>query len=158
MEHLKTIMEKLDDMKLSEKVMNDGDYKILMDELKSAYDLHNVGKFVKVMEIKPKVNIYWKTKYNSGFHTHTEWAHNTDSCEEPECECGNCEGNQPLEQTELSVSLTDTIYLLKIVYNEDYPPIDIKENTITNERYEKLKENKVDKWGAKMFVFIGDVE
>ena len=30
MEHLKTIMEKLDDMKLSDKVMNDGDYKILM--------------------------------------------------------------------------------------------------------------------------------
>ena len=30
-------------------------------------DKHKVGKFVKVMEIKPKVNLYWKTKYNSGF-------------------------------------------------------------------------------------------
>lgn len=158
MEHLKTIMEKLDDMKLSEKVMNDGDYKILMDELKSAYDLHNVGKFVKVMEVKPKVNLYWKTKYNSGFHTHTEWAHNTDSCEEQECDCGNCEGNQPLEQTELSVSLKKTIIILKIIEEDQFPLLNTKNNTISNDAYEKLKENKVDNWGGKTFVFIGDVE
>tara|TARA_R110000765_G_C18610206_1_gene570308 strand:- start:103 stop:576 length:474 start_codon:yes stop_codon:yes gene_type:complete len=157
MEHLKNIMEKLDLMNEEEKFNNE-EYRFLMKEIKSAYDLQNVGKFVKVMEVKPKVNIYWKTKYNSGFHTHTEWAHNTDSCEDEECECGNCEGNQPLEQTELSVGLKDTIHLLKIVYNDDFPLINTKENTITNERYEKLKENKVDKWGDKMFVFIGDVE
>ena len=157
MEHLKNIMEKLDLMNEEEKFNNE-EYRFLMKEIKSAYDLHNVGKFVKVMEVKPKVNIYWKTKYNSGFHTHTEWAHNTDSCEEEECECGNCEGNQPLEQTELSVGLKDTIHLLKIVYEDQFPILSTKNNTISNGAYEKLKENKVDNWGGKTFVFIGDVE
>ena len=113
MEHLKTIMEKIDDLKLSDKVMNDGDYKILMDNLKEAYDKHNVGKFVKVMEIKPKVGLYWKTDYNSGFHTHILWAHDS-KCGE-ECECGNCEDTDPITQAELQVGLTDTIHILKII-------------------------------------------
>ena len=156
MENLKNIMEKIDDMKLSDKVMNDGDYKILMDNLKEAYDKHNIGKFIKVMEIKPKVGLYWKTKYNSGFHTHTSWAHDT-TCDE-ECECGRCEDSFPIEQTELEVSLTDTIHILKIIDKEEYPLLNTKNNTISNDAYEKLKEKKADNWGNKMFVFIGDVE
>ena len=52
MEHLKTIMNKLDDMwGQGQQVMNDGDYKILMEELKSAYDKHNIGKFVNQIRL-----------------------------------------------------------------------------------------------------------
>jgi len=156
MENLKNIMEKIDDLKLSDKVMNDGDYKILMDNLKEAYDKHNVGKFVKVMEIKPKVGLYWKTEYNSGFHTHTSWAHDT-TCDE-ECECGRCEDSFPITQAELKVSLTDTIHILKIIEEEEYPLLNIKNNTITNDAYEKLKGKKVDNWCNKWYVFISDVE
>ena len=157
MEHLKTIMNKLDDMwGQGEQVMNDGDYKILMEELKSAYDKHNIGKFVKVMEIKPDTTLYWKTKYNSGIHTHTSWAHDT-SCDE-ECECGRCEDTFPITQAEYSVSLTHTIIILKIIDTEEYPLLNTKNNTISNDAYEKLKEKKADNWVGKMFVFIGDVE
>ena len=157
MNNLKTIMEKLDDMKLSDKVMNDGDYKILMDNLKEAYDKHNIGKFVKVMEIKPKTTLYWKTKYNSGIHTHNRWAHDS-TCDE-NCECGNCEDTFPLTVAEYSVSMINTIYILKIIdCEEDYPLLNIKDNTISNNAYEKLKEKKADNWGNKWYVFIGDVE
>ena len=160
MEHLKTIMEKLDDMKLSEKVMNDGDYKILMEELKSAYDLHKVGQFVRILKIEPKINLYWKTKYDSGFHTHHKWAH--DSNCDSDCECGNCEGNFPLQQTEFSVELKKRTHILKIVPDSDYnrgKRINFVEDTIEKTTYEKLKEDKIG--GSEnhiMYVFMNDVE
>ena len=155
MEHLKLIMEKLELMNEEEKLNNE-EYVFLMEHIGKAYKKHNVGKFVKVMEIKPNATLYWKTKYNSGIHTHTSWAHNSD-CDE-DCECGNCEDSFPITQAEYSVSMTDTIIILKIIEEEEYPILNTKNNTISNDAYEKLKEKKADNWGNKWFVFIEDVE
>ena len=155
MEHLKLIMEKLELMNEEEKLNNE-EYVFLMEHIGKAYKKHNVGKFVRVMEIKPNATLYWKTKYNSGIHTHTSWAHDT-SCDE-ECECGRCEDTFPITQAEYSVSMTDTIIILKIIEEEEYPILNTKNNTISNDAYEKLKEKKADNWGNKWYVFIGDVD
>jgi len=155
MEHLKLIMEKLELMNEEEKLNNE-EYVFLMEHIGKAYKKHNVGKFVKVMEIKPNATLYWKTKYNSGIHTHTSWAHDS-TCDE-ECECGNCEDSFPITQAEYSVSMTDTIIILKIIEEEEYPLLNTKNNTISNDAYEKLKEKKADNWGNKWYIFIGDVE
>tara|TARA_R110000737_G_scaffold345572_1_gene374289 strand:+ start:520 stop:1002 length:483 start_codon:yes stop_codon:yes gene_type:complete len=160
MEHLKTIMEKLDDMKLSEKVMNDGDYKILMDELKSAYDKKDLDKFVRVMKISSSINVFWSdTDGESNLNSNRNaWSHR--SCQEGDEDEG---GVSDLKTVEVDLNTENTFHTLKIIEDPDGPrehtsSIDWVKNTIKVGCYEKMKIVKYMLNCNETVVYLEDVE
>tara|TARA_R110000772_G_scaffold14132_1_gene41101 strand:+ start:534 stop:1007 length:474 start_codon:yes stop_codon:yes gene_type:complete len=157
MEHLKTIMEKLDDMKLSEKVMNDGDYKILMDELKSAYDKKDLDKFVRVMKISSSINVFWSdTDGDSNLNSNRNaWSHR--SCQEGDEDEG---GVSDLKTVEVDLNTENTFHTLKIIEDpgEYTSSIDWVKNTIKVGCYEKMKIVKYMLNCQGAVVYLEDVE
>ena len=159
MEHLKTIMEKLDDIKLSDKVINDGDYLILMEELKKAYDKHNVGKFVRVLRIYTRINVFWSdVDGNSNLNTdRLGWAHQ--SCEEGD-DGDDCTATH-LNRVEVELQKHETHHTLKIIENSDGDirgTIDWENNTIKVDCYDKMKKNKIVSNPCDTIIYINDVE
>tara|TARA_R110000737_G_C14201136_1_gene417320 strand:+ start:37 stop:519 length:483 start_codon:yes stop_codon:yes gene_type:complete len=160
MESLKTIMEKLDDMKLSDKVMNDGDYKILMDELKKAYDKHNLGKFVRVMRVSTCFNVFWEdTDGASSINSNrVSWAHRSwvEGNEDDD-------GASHLNKVEVELNNTDAYHTLKIIENTDgryeyTKSIDWEKNTIKVGCYEKMKITKFISNLGETIIYINDIE
>ena len=161
MEHLKTIMEKLDDLKLSEKVMDDGDYLILMDELKQAYEKHNVGKFVRIMRIQTSINVFWcDVDGNSNLNTdRIGWMHASSIERDNE----NDDEPEPthLNRVEVELQKRQTHHTLKIIENSDGDArgtIDWENNTIKVDCYNKMKQNKVVNSPIETIIYINDVE
>ena len=159
MEHLKTIMEKLDDMKLSEKVMNDGDYKILMDELKSAYDKKDLDKFVRVMKISSSINVFWSdTDGDSNLNSNRN-AWSPRSCQEGDEDEG---GVSDLKTVEVDLNTENTFHTLKIIEDpgEYTSSIDWVKNTIKVGCYEKMKIVKymLNRCENQTVIYLEDVE
>ena len=160
MEHLKTIMEKLDDMKLSEKVMDDGDYLILMEQLKQAYEKHNVGKFVRVLRVQTSLNVFWcDVDGMSNLNTdRIGWMHASGYDEvndTPDSEVTH------LNRVEVEIQNRQTYYTLKIIedINADVRgSIDWENNTITKCSYDKMKQNKFVSNPNETIIYINDIE
>ena len=161
MEHLKTIMEKIDDMKLSDKAMDDGDYLLLMGELKKAYDMHNVGKFVRVLRINTSINVFWSDIVgNTNLCTERMgWAHTS----------GGNEDDDPgthdfhLDRVEVEMRKRNTHYTLKIIQNDEgegysSDVIDWINNTIKTKFYDKIKTCKYISNPCDTIIYINDVE
>tara|TARA_R110000824_G_scaffold1050_1_gene5819 strand:+ start:207 stop:692 length:486 start_codon:yes stop_codon:yes gene_type:complete len=161
MEHLKTIMEKLDDMKLSEKAMDDGDYLLLMGELKKAYDMHNVGKFVRVLRINTSINVFWSDVVgNTNLCTERMgWAHTSGRNEDDDEE----DHAFHLDRVEVEMRKRNTHYTLKIIQNDEgegdaSDVIDWINNTIKTRFYDKIKTCKYINNPVDTIIYINDVE
>ena len=158
MEHLKNIMEKLDDMKLSEKAMGDGDYLLLMEELKKAYDKHDVGKFVRVLKVSTSINVFWSdVDGSSGLNLDRgTWAHRSWS-EGHEDE----DNGSHLNSIEVELHKINNHHTLKIIenINEDVRGcINWEDNTITKCCYEKMKTNGFISTQYTTVIYMNDVE
>ena len=165
MNNLKTIMEKLDDMKLSDKVMNDGDYKILMDNLKEAYDKKDIDKFVRVMKISSSINVFWSdTGGDSNLNSNRNgWAHHSTAGE-----AYNDAGEEVkiyLDRVEVDLNTENTFHTLKIIEDPDGPreytsSIDWEKNTIKVGCYEKMKIVKymLNQCINETVIYLEDVE
>tara|TARA_R100000541_G_scaffold59252_1_gene72508 strand:+ start:70 stop:552 length:483 start_codon:yes stop_codon:yes gene_type:complete len=160
MENLKVIMDKLDDLKLSDKVMNDGDYKILMDNLKEAYDKKDIDKFVRVMKISSHINVYWSdTDGESNLNSNRNgWSHR--SWQEGDEDEG---GSSHLNRVEVDLNTENTFHTLKIIEDPDGPrqhtsSIDWVKNTIKVGLYEKIKITKYYEGMNETVVYLEDVE
>ena len=160
MQNLKVIMDKLDDLKLSDKVMNDGDYKILMDNLKEAYDKKDIDKFVRVMKISSHINVYWSdTDGDSNLNSNRNgWSHR--SWQEGDEDEG---GSSHLNRVEVDLNTENTFHTLKIIEDPDGPrqhtsSIDWVKNTIKVGLYEKIKITKYYEGMNETVVYLEDVE
>ena len=165
MEHLKTIMEKLDDMKLSEKAMDDGDYLLLMGELKKAYDMHNVGKFVRVLRINTSINVFWSDVVgNTNLCTERMgWAHTSGAARNALSLDDEEDDSFHLDRVEVEMRKRNTHYTLKIIQNDegegdDSDVIDWVNNTIKTRFYDKIKTCKYINNPVDTIIYINDVE
>ena len=154
-------MVKIDEIKLADTNINDGDYKVLCDALKKTYDNFDTGKFVRVLKVKTRTVVYWSdidgdsgiTDTRGGW-CHTSWREGDDDEER----------SSHLNKVEMRASIEETFYTLKIIEDPDgprdfTPSYDWENNTIKVREYDRLKNQGPTKQdsGTSIIVFINDV-
>lgn len=161
MENLQELVGHIEEIK--DKI-SDKEYKDILEIAKKMNEEKDIGKLIKVKQIKFKSILAYQKEFSTQIITNIGnddmFSYGTKCCNDEECDCNHEEkiiSLQTRHYTEITDLILKVVDLIRNDYRETNTGIDIKNGQITKATYEKIKKDIYYEWENHNYIYISDL-